>query len=83
MLAAITGLRSGNCSLVDTEVIAVDCKNRGWAAFPPGREIKHDGSRVPRPHSDRTARARAEEAWQDPSEVDTRKPARLELLRGP
>jgi len=36
-------------------------KNRGWTGSLWVPEIKHDGSRGPRPHSDRTAR-RAEEA---------------------
>ncbi len=64
VLAATTRLRSRNCSLVEIprllQSIAKTWDGTGslWVD-----EIKHDGSRVPRPHSDRTARARAEEAW--------------------
>src|SRR6266536_1454057 len=49
MLAGTT--RSRNCSLVDTEVIAINCKKQRWTGSLWVHEIKHDSSRVPRPHS--------------------------------
>src|SRR6266542_2223703 len=60
VLAATTRLRSRNCSLVEIPRLLQSIAKTWGGPVPSGSTRS---STTVRPHSDRTARARAEEAW--------------------